>query len=685
MDKQGPDKNSIISEGDTIIADFFGYLYCMKLSVVIVNYNVKHFLEQCLHAALKASENIGTEIFVVDNHSVDGSCTMVREKFPQVILIENQQNAGFSKANNQAIRRAKGEYVLLLNPDTVVEEHSFEKICAFMDEHPEAGGLGVKMIDGKGRFLPESKRGLPTPKVAFYKIFGLSALFPRSKEFSRYHLGHLDENQTHEVEILAGAFMLLRKKALDEVGLLDEDYFMYGEDIDLSYRLVLGGYKNYYFAGTTIIHYKGESTKKSSINYVRMFYNAMIIFAQKHFSKGNAKMYRFLIRLAIYFRALLALGSRFVRRVFLPVADALLVYLGYVVLLPYWEKLKFEMGYYPPEYLNIVVPVYILIWIAALLFAGGYRRPVSLKRLISGLVWGTLTILVLYSLVDESLRFSRALILLGSAWAFVALVSYRLVLSRLKLKNFQLDIDLKKRIAIVAKPEEAGRIGSLIGQTKLKTELLGMVSPSGEKFGHDYLGEIGQIEEIVKINTIDELIFSSVDMPSRDIINTMLQLTGLNVDYKIAPPESISIIGSNSIDTAGDLYVLQINSIAKEKNRRYKRMLDVFLSIAFLLCSPFIVWTVGNKAGFFGNIFRVFSGKKSWVGYATCETRNANLPVIRPGVVSPTDIFETALPETKKDELNILYAKDYQPVHDLEYIYKAWTKLGNGYGDFQSP
>ena len=316
----------------------------MKLSVVIVNYNVKHFLEQCLYAALKASENIETEIFVVDNNSVDGSCAMLREKFPQVILIENQQNLGFSKANNQAIRRSKGEYVLLLNPDTVVEENSFEKICAFMDAHPEAGGLGVKMIDGKGHFLPESKRGLPTPKVAFYKIFGLSALFPKSKEFSRYHLGHLDENQTHEVEILAGAFMLMRKKALNEVGLLDEDYFMYGEDIDLSYRLVLGGYKNYYFAGTTIIHYKGESTKKGSVNYVKMFYNAMIIFAHKHFTKGNAKLYRFVINMAIYFRALLALVSRFVRRVFLPVLDALFIYLGYAVLLPYWETLKFESG-----------------------------------------------------------------------------------------------------------------------------------------------------------------------------------------------------------------------------------------------------------------------------------------------------------------------------------------------------
>ncbi|HNZ72627.1 MAG TPA: glycosyltransferase family 2 protein, partial [Prolixibacteraceae bacterium] len=244
----------------------------MKLSVVIVNYNVKHFLEQCLHSVEKASKNLATEVFVVDNNSVDGSKGMLLSKFPNIKLVLNEKNVGFSRANNQAIRMATGQYVLLLNPDTVVEEDTFEKVVAFMDSHPEAGGLGVKMIDGKGKFLPESKRGLPTPWVAFYKVFGLSAIFPHSKVFGKYHLSYLDKNELHQVDVLAGAFMLLRKEALDKVGLLDEGFFMYGEDIDLSYRITLGGYKNYYYPDTTIIHYKGESTKKGSLNYVKMFY-----------------------------------------------------------------------------------------------------------------------------------------------------------------------------------------------------------------------------------------------------------------------------------------------------------------------------------------------------------------------------------------------------------------------------
>ena len=206
----------------------------MDLTVIIVNYNVRYFLEQCLHTVEKASRNIEAEIFVVDNNSVDGSCEMVKEKFPHVRLIENHENLGFSKANNQALALSKAEFCLLLNPDTVVEEDTFEKCIEFMRSHEDAGGLGVHMIDGKGDFLPESKRALPTPAVAFYKVFGLSMLFPRSRIFSRYHLGYLNREETHEVEVLSGAFMFLRRKALDKTGFLDENFFMYGEDIDLS-------------------------------------------------------------------------------------------------------------------------------------------------------------------------------------------------------------------------------------------------------------------------------------------------------------------------------------------------------------------------------------------------------------------------------------------------------------------
>ena len=294
----------------------------MKLSIIIVNYNVEHFLEQCLHSVRKAIKNIPAEVFVVDNSSVDGSVAMLQKKFPEVKLIANEKNVGFSSANNQAIKESKGEYVLLLNPDTVVQEDTFDKTIKFLDENKNAGALGVMMLDGKGNFLPESKRGLPTPSVAFYKVFGLAALFPNSKTFGKYHLGFLDKNKTHEVDVLAGAFMLIRKSVFDKIGLLDETFFMYGEDIDLSYRITQAGYKNYYFSETRIIHYKGESTKKSSVNYVLVFYNAMAIFAKKHFAKNQAKMFSMLIYFAIALRAGIAISKRFIKQIFVPLPDA---------------------------------------------------------------------------------------------------------------------------------------------------------------------------------------------------------------------------------------------------------------------------------------------------------------------------------------------------------------------------
>ena len=268
----------------------------MKLSIIIVNYNVKYFLEQCLESALSAIKNITAEIIVVDNHSSDGSMEYLIPRFPDVLFIENSKNTGFSKANNQAIEQAQGEYVLLLNPDTVIGENALTNVCRFMDENPQAGAVGVKMLDGCGEFLPESKRGFPSPWNSFCKIAGLAKLFPQSKRFGEYHLRYLDENKIHEVPVLAGAFMLLRRKTLEKSGLPDERFFMYGEDIDLSYRISLAGYANYYFP-EPIIHYKGESTKKD-IKYVKHFYEAMLIFFNKHYPHSN-RVFKLLIRIAI--------------------------------------------------------------------------------------------------------------------------------------------------------------------------------------------------------------------------------------------------------------------------------------------------------------------------------------------------------------------------------------------------
>lgn len=651
----------------------------MDLSVIIVNYNVKYFLEQCLHAVYRAIQNTRAEVIVVDNNSADGSARMIDEKFPQVLLIANNENTGFARANNQAIKRASGKYLLLLNPDTVVQEDTFVKCLSYMDSHVDIGCLGVKMIDGKGRYLPESKRALPTPPVAFYKVFGLSALFPRSRRFGQYHLGYLSEEGIHEVDVISGAFMFIRKTALEKTGLLDENFFMYGEDIDLSYRFKLAGFRNIYFPLTTIIHYKGESTRKSSINYVVVFYRAMIIFAEKHFKKNSYKYYSFLIQLAIYFRAGLSILGRFITGIITPMLDALLIYTGYAAFLPVWEKHHFGgTGSYPPEYLYIVVPAYIVFWMGCVFLITGYERKVKLTGVARGVLTGTLIILLIYALLPENLRFSRALILIGTCWTLFSTISVRYLLHIL-FKDHSIEyLKKKKRILIIGELQEGQRVFTIIRQTNLIPELAGFVDPENRQLRAGFIGNIGQIEDIVRINQVDELIFCAANISSQEIIRTMLLFTDSGLEFKIAPPESLSVIGSNSNDTAGELYVLHFNTLSRLLNRRKKRLLDILASFTFLILCPVLIFLVRNPAGMFRNILRVLGGLNSWVGYyKSTGGHHPGLPGIRPGILTPYDRYDKPCQKDEDTEqINLMYAKDYRIISDIHILLKGFRNIG---------
>jgi len=657
----------------------------MKLSVVIVNYNVKFFVEQCLLsvrqavAAMDARYGAGScEVFLVDNNSVDGSCEMVAAKFAEVVLIANRENTGFSKANNQAVRISRGEYVLLLNPDTVVEKDTFVKTVVFMDEHPDAGGLGVKMLDGKGIFLPESKRGLPTPEVAFYKIFGLSALFKKSKRFGRYHLTYLDADQNHEIEVLSGAFMLMRKTALDKVGLLDEDYFMYGEDIDLSYRIIKGGYKNYYFADTRIIHYKGESTKKSSVNYVFVFYRAMIIFARKHFSGGNAGLFSFIINMAIWLRAGMALTRRFLLKAALPFFDFACLYGGLFLLKIYWEQNHkyIEGGAYPPEFSLIVLPSYTLLWMLGVALSGGYDKSVKVSDIFRGVGVGTLFILIVYALLSEEFRYSRAIVLLGVIWAVATFIITRGIRQFAKTRSFNFEKGLRKRCVIVADEAEYKRITDLLKQTGNTADVIGVVNVQQKMPGN--LGMYDQLNEVIQIYGVSEIIFSSKDLSVSEIIGQMDRLKGHETEYKIAPPESIFIIGSSNVNTRGELYMLDLNTINRPENKRIKRAFDVSASMLFLLLSPVMLFIVKNRGGFISNIFRVLSGKYSWVGFYTADAEAAKgLPALKSGILSPADAFHGMTLDTHTlRNLNLLYAKNYEMAEDIKIVFNGLRGLG---------
>ncbi len=636
----------------------------MKLSIVIVNYNVKYFLEQCLISVERAIKGIDAEVFVVDNASSDGSCQMVSEKFSWVKLTPSVVNLGFSKGNNCAIQMAQGEYVLLLNPDTVVAEDTFFKCLEYMDKNPATGALGVRMIDGKGNFLPESKRGLPTPAVAFYKTFGLSRLFPASKIFGKYHLGYLPENEVREVDVLSGAFMMLRKSVLDKTGLLDEAFFMYGEDIDLSYRVTKSGFKNIYFPDTTIIHYKGESTRKGSLNYVKVFYNAMIIFAKKHFSGNQSGLFSFFINFAIVFRGFLTLLAGLFSSSYLFLVDGLLSFAGICFIKTYWENMiKYTDHYYPNEFLYIVVPTYILIWIIATFLSGGYDKPFRISNIVRGVFFGTLAIAAVYAFLPNEWRFSRAMIVLGAIWTGLEMMLTRTVYHLIRFQSFSVENDEDNRVIVAGGIEECKRAEKLFLSGAADSEVISFVT------------DINRLKPLSLIYGINEIVFCSKDITFSQIIE-LITICGNKADYKILNAGSEAFIGSNSKNSTGELYSIHHHlNLAKPAYQRRKRLLDIIFCLVLIPVFPISIFVIKRNGGFLRNWFDVLANRKTWVGY--CPNSSTGLPLIKNGVILVCDGFKKEdLNDEIERKLNLLYAKHYTVNKDLRLVFKNFRQLG---------
>ena len=648
----------------------------MDLSIIIVNYNVKALLEQTILSVYKAITKLQVEIIVVDNQSADGSCEMILEKFPHVMLIANKDNRGFSKANNQGINIAKGRNVLLLNPDTVVSEDTLIKTVHFLDSNAHAGALGVKMIDGRGDFLPESKRGLPTPRVAFYKMTGLSKLFPKSKIFGVYHLSYLSENKTHPADILSGAFMMIKKEVLDKVGLLDETFFMYGEDIDLSYRILKAGYKNYYFADTTIIHYKGESTKKHSINYVKIFYQAMAIFARKHYSKKQGWLFTFCIYAAIYARACVSLIFCFIKSIQFFAIDFLIIFIGFYGLMRYWEIYnKFVIGgFYPLEYILVHVPIYILFWLGGIWASGGYNQPFKLQKTARGVIAGSFVLLSIYALLPEYLRFSRALILLGSAWTLLITLAFRLVTHFIKYKHFDTQASQVSQVLIVGSKEECERVKQILNNYPISFKILGFIKPKAIEDNSEYwVGSCNNLPILSEIFKANEIVFCAKDVNGSEIMEMMSNTDLPKVKFKIMPEKGDYIIGSNSKNTTGEFYSVDITPALKHKHiLKQKRVFDIAFCFIFLPLIPILVFKPNFIKIVINNWWACFIGKKTWVGYNT-SVGIQNLPKIKPSAIKvnigkKNQKIDSALLES----LNYLYATNYRISNDLEILLKQF-------------
>lgn len=637
-----------------------------ELSIVIVNYNVKYFLEQCIQSILDSKTKRSYEIIVVDNQSSDGSVERIRHLFPEIKLIENEENVGFSKANNIGFKQASGEYILILNPDTVLQENTIEKSLEFYEKTDHIGALGVRMIDGSGQFLRESKRGFPSPWTSFCKISGIYRFFPNSRFFNSYYQGHINEMQTAPVDILTGAFMLVRKDILDQAGGFDEDYFMYGEDIDLSYTIAELGYQNYYYPETTIIHYKGESTKKGSLNYVKVFYQAMIIFAKKHLGKQSSAWFVAFLQLAIYFRGALTLVSNVFSRIWLPAAEVALMFAGTISFQAFWARFYFDNpAYYENSPLLLNLMIYAVLFLLSMFLHGAYDQPLNMKKIRKGFSSTILLFAIWYALVDLEYRTSRVILI---ATVLIAVASSLLVRSFYKWFKYgqsNLFRSMRKRMAIVGSSDEFDRALKLFKPLNIPAEILGRISP-GEEKSTEALGQSNDLKDIISAYKLNSLIFCSADLSSEKIMQWMTDL-GDRIEFKMLPEKSSGIIGSHSKDLQGELYTVELQyDIRQPENRRAKMFLDRISAFLFLiLLIPLLPFSQRLRK-IWGHCPAVLLGRNTWITYA--HPADTSLPKLKDGLWSPLVPNRRLSGDIKI--LNFQYARDYRWTRDLELIIK---------------
>lgn len=679
------------------------------ISLVIVNYNVKEFLANLLTSVDKARGNLVLETFVVDNDSSDGSISYLRRRFPHVTFIENRENVGFGRANNQAIQTATGKYTLLINPDTLIEEDTLRVMFEHMENHPNTGAAGCKILNPDGTFADESRRTIPTPWKALGKVLGLATLFPQSKMLAGYYMNWLDENTPSEVPVISGSFMFFRTDVLKELDCFDERFFMYGEDIDLCYRLSQTGKVIDYVPSTSIIHYKGESTKKDNIDYIIIFNKALYQFFEKHYSYSYTLLFRMIIVSGIVIRGIIGYAKTLIKRVSQPLIDLailnILVFVAFI--LRYGINPTEVLERYEPRYLVYNVCIAVLYVIAGKYYDlyGSNRHSAAavLKATLFAIV-GTVVITYFF----REYAFSRWILIMAAISGALLLSTLRLIRkNRRKSEQFSTGQFQPSRILVVGLNDKtADLIRKIRGRVDWNYQIMGVVSalPESEMEEIERIPMVGYINQIASLSRYHKVgqVFFLVDAVSHEqVLHAMTQLQGMDLVFKIVPNTLDYIIGKSNVEYLDNIPVVDVQLLYYTTwNRFAKRNFDLLLSTILLaLLTPLLIipWLhtlrkrvdykfytgeksyttlrlgpIGNWVNLYTKLGYIFTGKISFVGAPMVPNRKESMLYYKHGLTGLRQYHESRSgPLEEGEHFELHYLQNYSIWLDLDILAKS--------------
>lgn len=681
------------------------------ISVIIVNYNVQEFLEQALLSLEKSLQNISSEIIVVDNASVDSSVRMVRERFPAVRLIESSKNVGFSAGNNLGLKETQGQYIVLLNPDTVVQEDTFQKLLVFFEENPDASAATCKILNPDGSFSVDCRHSVPTPLTAFWKLLGLDRLFPKSKIFAKYNLTYLDENELNQVEAISGSFMMMPAETVKKIGPLDEDFFMYCEDIDYCHRINKSGGKIFYVPDSQIIHYKGESTKKNNLDYIITFNRSLYTFYKKHYQQKYITPFKWLILFGVIFRGTVIFAKNLFLRYFPLILDLLLLNLAMVLSFYFRFELKsgFRFSDFLSQYSVVNLITSVLFFLSALFFGISERSRFSVRKTILANLSTFLSVAALTFFLRQ-FAYSRLVVLISAISGTTLMLLWRVILRYINRKNSPGHSFFSKRTLIVGTESESLQlIAKLKEQLDSGIHINGIVAVDKKDVGQSFAGDpvvtsLEQLDEYLRIRKTDLVIFPTHNISYETILTTMSRVNRQNIEFKIVPNHLEYMISKSSVERFQDISLVDIDyNYGRPFNRFTKRLFDFILSLVMLIpLLPFgivlLLFQSGNierrlirkeghyqreifivnKGGIlkiFIDLFEIFRGNISFVG-ASLEGSAVNKIKIdyKPGLFGVIQLDGNSHSDTVGIRKEYQYLKNHSLILDIEILLKSLFK-----------